>query len=370
MTYKWNPAEAGNYAKAFSAYLTEEFFKSQNRISGHEILRFSDIKQLNLFIIKNLYAKWQEESLKLQSPFFDFNSPDVKEALDLFMNVLSRNISVGKEAFEGLLTKATLETLQLCMEPAAYFETAFRNLPDFKLTPGWLQENMKYYSVCQQVLSGLETALAGKEIYANEAISMLKQVEPGGDEPGRFAILNELDSIKPLLLKKEEPGKSFFEDLLKEHISKPGVETEIRTMESRVNQLQKEHASVTVAVPVGEAVTTKPENLRLNERLLNGNKTLNEKITTDAKSLLDVHQKRKIASLKEGISLNQRYLFINNLFGGDHKAFALALDELEQFNDLATARRHAEYELSRKYNWEKATDEAGEFYAHLERKFA
>ncbi len=373
MTYKWNPVEAGNYAKAFSAYLCDEFFKSQDRIGGQEILQFSEIKQLNLFLIKNLYSRWQAETERLKSPFFDFESKDVKEALEQFMNVLSRNISVGREAFEGLLNRATLETLQLCMEPRAYFESTLRDLPEFKLTTGWIEENLKYYVVGKEVMGQLSEYLNGSEKYANEAIAYLPNVSFEDDLDSRFEILDAFEKIKPLMLRKEEPGKSFFEDLLKEHTipAKPQKVTETQTvnLESRVNHLPKEPVAVNFP-PQVEEVTARVENLRLNERLVNGNKTLNEKIISEAKSLLDLHQKRKITSLKEGISLNQRFLFINNLFGGDHQAFALALEELEQFDDIQAARSHVTHQLAVKYKWQKSSEEAGEFFAHLERKFS
>jgi hypothetical protein len=366
MTYKWNPEDAGNYAKALAVSLSDRFFQSKSRIAGSEILNFTGIKQLNLFIIKHLYARWKEENARLKSPFFDFESEEVKTALEAFMNILSRNISVEKSAFEGLLSKAAFDTLQLSMEPAAYFESELKALPEFRLTSGWLQENQKYYVVNKPVLEFLGQKLNDKSVYANEAISWLNEAPLIQAEE----ILNEFDSIMPLMLKKEEPGKSFFEDILKEQAAfvKSSPEQSV-TFESRVNHIKEEVASV--INPIREATSTQSESLRLNERLVNGSKTLNEKIITEAQSsLLDVHKKRKITSLKEGISLNQRFLFINNLFGGDQQAFMLALDDLEQYSSLIQARQHVDHQLAVKYRWEKSADEAEEFYAHLERKFS
>lgn len=375
MTYKWNPADAENYAKAFGSFLSDEYFQSKDKISGAELLKFSEIKQLNLFVLKQLYAKWQEENARLKSPFFNYDDEEVKKALDALMNVLSRNISIGKEAFESLLTKATFEVLQLCMEPRAHFEVVFRNLPDFKLTAEWLQENEKYYVIHKHVFQQLQARLSDKTVFANEAITWLSDLTFEQTQENTTDILDDFDKIKPLLLKKEQPGKSFFEDLLKEQEvpfkNEIPLREPVKTVESRVNNLPKEPVTVTTTAAVVETPTLKKvEMQRLNERHGNASKTLNEKIISSGKSLLDVHQKRKIASLKEGISLNQRFLFINHLFGGDQQAFSMALDELEQFQDLNQARNHADHQLAVKYRWEQATDEAQEFYAHLERKFS
>ncbi len=370
MTYKWNSAEAKSYADAFSSLICNEFFNQQSSIGGKEILGISEIKQLNMLVIKNLYDKWQEENRRLKSPFFDYEEPEVKEALATLMNTLSRNISVKKDAFQNLLSKATYDTIQLALKPEEYFENQLRNLPDFKLTERWIQDNGKYFLINKHILDALSQKLGNNEVFANKAIEWLEEilvnerVEDGND------LISDFNKIHPVPFGERNGKASFFEEIMSQPTA---VREKVALKPTEEEPAIASYVTKEKVTPQEPAPAKRPssEPIRLNDRHEGTALTLNERIIAEnTKSLLDIHQKKKISSLKEGISFNQRFLFIRNLFGGDQDAFTQSLEALETFPNYEEAKKHIEKNISNHYKWNEYSHETEEFYAHLERKFA
>ncbi len=73
-----------HYAQQYALHLVNSFFSKKNKISGPEILQLSEVKQVNLFVVRDLLSAWKKESEKLKSPFFDYEAPAVNEASLLF----------------------------------------------------------------------------------------------------------------------------------------------------------------------------------------------------------------------------------------------------------------------------------------------
>ena len=107
MTNKWNASEIQNYSNDFAKLVCEEFFNDKETISGSEIINLTEIKQLNLFIIKELYNQWQLETNKFRSPYFDFSDLEVQKALEEFMNVISAAVSFLEPAISRPSFNAT-----------------------------------------------------------------------------------------------------------------------------------------------------------------------------------------------------------------------------------------------------------------------
>ncbi|MGB3467035.1 MAG: hypothetical protein WBA74_17270 [Cyclobacteriaceae bacterium] len=83
-----------NYSKRFSDRIVDDFFSGRNEIKGKEIVSLTKSKQVNFLVIKSLFNQWQEETKKLESPFFDFKNDKVRKALVQVMNTLSQYILV------------------------------------------------------------------------------------------------------------------------------------------------------------------------------------------------------------------------------------------------------------------------------------
>jgi len=110
-----------NYSNSFSDKVVDEFFSDKKEISGKEIVSLTKSKQVNFLVIKSLFYQWQEETKKLESPFFDFKNDKVRRALVQFMNTLSQYISIEKESFKPLLKDAIEDAIYLVFSPLDFF---------------------------------------------------------------------------------------------------------------------------------------------------------------------------------------------------------------------------------------------------------
>ena len=382
MTNKWNAAEIKNYSNAFAKVVSEEFFKTKESISGAEIINLTEVKQLNLFILKELYDKWQAEVLNLKSPYFDYSVPEVKKAMEDFMNILSRYILVKKEHFEQILEKAAKATLELYTEPKCYFTEILRNLPDFKLDENWLKSNGKFFKDYNWVLRELLNKLNGVNfIYANEAIDALNEIFEGEKIEDHSSEIKDIVKISGLNKVVETPAQnyqSFFDSIEEYKMSnRPS-----KAVEAVVPETVIVHEPVKIPEPEPEIFEMKMEPVPFkqepeyeNRTTVNSkieeNVTLNDAMTKEnvSNSVSDFHQKRKIESIKGNISLNQKFLFINNLFGNSSETFNAAVDELELCNNFSEAKDQMLKKYMPKFKWDLNSAEAEEFFDLLKRRF-
>lgn len=83
--------------------------------------------------------------------------------------------------------------------------------------------------------------------------------------------------------------------------------------------------------------------------------------STDSESLGDLYQKKKIENIRGNISLNQKFLFINNLFGGDSQIFNQAIDELEVCGSFQEAKDQMLKKYMPQFKWNLNNPETEEF---------
>lgn len=69
------------------------------------------------------------------------------------------------------------------------------------------------------------------------------------------------------------------------------------------------------------------------------------------------------------IGINDKYLYISELFKDDRAAYDNAIKRLNTFNTLDTATHWVDTELSNKYNWDKESETVHSFYALLSNSF-
>ena len=128
----------------FSEQLIAQAFKEKEMLTGKEILNISPIKQLNLFIIKSLFERWQEEIKKIESPYFDYHAPEVKVMISKFMNVLSQNISVNAENLKPIIVKAVEDLIVLNFDPATYLDNEIKKRPELLFNKKFIPQFAKY----------------------------------------------------------------------------------------------------------------------------------------------------------------------------------------------------------------------------------
>jgi hypothetical protein len=115
--------------------------------------------------------------------------------------------------------------------------------------------------------------------------------------------------------------------------------------------------------------TVAPDN-RLNEKFRADKPTLNERLGKPATTLADNQMGKKIESLKDSISINQRFGFINELFNGENMQYYNAIKTLDEFTDAESAKNFVLRDLAPRYDWSKKEDHVNKLLRLIERKFA
>ena len=300
------------YSAAFATKVAREFFAMKEKISGPEILNLCEIKQVNLFVIRDLMKTWQQENQKFKSPYFNYQAPEVKEALVQFQNVVSNHISISQDNFLPFLIKAVQQTLMLVLTPYDFYSNTLDREGNMHLKVAELKNEIKYLKINGQPLEQLVKHLDEKKldiISGNEAFAKLDH------------ILEEV---------------SFTPEDVEAYLSKFS-----QILPVSVEQLYE------------RTTENKPKHVKA-EPIVKEGKTVAEGLG-------------KIASIKDKLTINQKFMFTKMLFSGDFDLFVQAIDQLDNFDNL----KQATYYLETNYNeWDKESEEYEEFIELVEKRFS
>ena len=309
MDNKLNEHQISTYSEQVAQKLLDSFFSSKEKISGEEILNFCTIKQVNLFILKGLFQKWNSESQKLESPYFDYNHPEVIAAIDDFKNIVSRHILVNQLSFRPILIKSIADTLTLICSPYHFYlnELNAMNHHGFSSLEG-LKEIKKFTKVNVAILDGLINNLDQSTKNKPEASEILDNVienlTSGPDEMDSY--IEAFSDYVPLNI------NDIYTEIETPHIDQEPAHLDLDTSEET------------------------PGNFDLSEE-----PTLNDTLGVENQmSIADMHEQQKIESLSKGIMLNQRFMFVNVLFDGDVAKFNNAVVEIDELLDLTEAKNY------------------------------
>jgi len=366
MEDKYNQLHLERYSKELANMLCDRHFASHDTINGPQLLHFVQVKQVNLFVIKELLLKWHQEMANLRSPYFDFESEDVKEALLNFMNVLSRKIKMKRDAFEPLLQKAIYDAFLVVLAPAVTLEEKFLRIQE-EITLPKLQENLKYIDINKLLFAGFIETLSPSNHDRAYILSRFKlYINAHHAERAKpETIVSQFNSLLPVSV--DEVLGTIAALAPSPEAAKPTPAAPIEEVDivAPIHMAQQEATIVTPVAP-------KPADHNLNERFKTAERpTLNENFKKAASaSLADAHTNQKIDSLKNAISINQRFSFINELFDGDNLTYYQAIQSLDAMADPEQAKRFVTQDLAGKYDWSKKQDHVHKLLRLIDRKFA
>ena len=78
----------------------------------------------------------------------------------------------------------------------------------------------------------------------------------------------------------------------------------------------------------------------------------------------------KVGSLREAISINQRFSFINELFNGENMEYHAAIQHLDTLPTADAALAYVRQELANSHDWSRKEEHVGKLLKLIERKFA
>ncbi len=148
-----------DYVESFAKQVCDRAYSDGAKVDGKELVQLTPSPQINSFLVKAVFEKWQEETKNIQSPFFDYEAQTVQEKLNDLMKSLSQHISISREHLEPILAQAIFDTFILQFNPKQYFRGLFGNLSTEVSVKKELQPMLKYVKLQQSYLEKLYNAL-------------------------------------------------------------------------------------------------------------------------------------------------------------------------------------------------------------------
>jgi hypothetical protein len=187
---------------------------------------------------------------------------------------------------------------------------------------------------------------------------ILDESETWEDEENGEVAVEEKKENEP------EEGKGKAPALTEEAVISPGAEKveETAIEEIKTGEAQPD-AGKTEEEPVSkEAVKGEDEEAEIITR--------NQKMSSQAASKSDQLNIKPISDIKLAITLNDKLLYVKDLFNGYNLAYSEAIEILNRFNTFEEAQRFLKTNYVTKNNWEGKQATADKFYALLKRRYA
>lgn len=109
----------------------------------------------------------------------------------------------------------------------------------------------------------------------------------------------------------------------------------------------------------------------LNEVIAQKDQTsLNDKLKEDKKELSDTLKDTPVKDLKKAIGINDRFLFINELFSGDEIMYERSIKTINGFSIYAEAEYWIRRELKTKLGWNEQSSTVKQFDQIVKRRFS
>jgi hypothetical protein len=322
------------YSRMLAEKLSTDFFSKRNFASGDDILNFTSVEQINLFIVKIVFDKWKEENERMRSAYFDYESGEVKEALGNLMVKLSQHIAIRKEHFDNLLNKAIRDTLIMICDPHFFIKTEYFNKSITQLEE--LKDRGKYIKI--------------NKVFLQDLISRMEK-----ENKKSLNVIEVGDLLDLVFSENKDKAEDIHKHIAEFSLLLPLQESEI--------------LNVSFQKPQPELIKTKSEPVTMQKLHEEKETTLNEKHRNQESSLFEKHSKSKIEDVKTAFTLAQKFLFIRELFQGDADEFNKALETINASSDHRSVMDLLRNNYADKYKWDPEKDEVKEFYEIIERKF-
>ncbi len=324
MESKLNFEAIETYAKAYSTRLSEDLYSRKEILSGDDLLKIS-IKQIGLFILNDIYKSWAVEADKLKSPYFDYDNDSVKAGLQKLMNTLSKNIAIHKSDFDPLLLVAVRDTIVLLVSPYSYYSELLKNKENnvevFIALRKFLKINAAVLDkIIEKLQESAELIKEPNRLLGEVFSSLENSPQSNVDALEQFATLEPIDE-----------GSFFLTQESNSIAHSPGFEEEDEVSEITLNDSYIDKTYETVA-----------DQLKSNQ-------------SPD--------------SLKSMLSINQKFMFINDLFDGNQEDFTKVLEFLESCETKEVAHSFVHNNYLKHNIWKENAPQVKEFLKLLDKRF-
>lgn len=117
-------------------------------------------------------------------------------------------------------------------------------------------------------------------------------------------------------------------------------------------------------------LTQQVNGKEINDIIGQNSTSLNDTLKTGKTELAELLTDAPIRDLKKGIGINDRYVFVNELFRGDEAMYERSIKTINGFRILAEAEYWMERELKVKLGWDDGKSTTQHFYQLVKRRFS
>lgn len=368
MNTKYSHAQREQYGRLLAARLCDQHFGARPTatLDGPAVLSFTPIRQVNLFVVQALLGKWTAEMAQLRSPYFDFEDADVRQALTQFMNVLSRRIRLSRPTYEPLLAQAVADTLAGALSPADTLAAKLLATETGPRTPEQLRESLRYLATNKALFERFIDALPAGQAQSHDYLishfrqhleSRPEQVEPVTVLVAQF---NELLPLSETDLREAAPEPT--------GAVPPAAVAAVPVTEAASAPIIPA-APVAKAAPAAETEAAMPLYAKLKAEQ-SGAPSLSETLRAADRGTTLAEKPQHVESLREAISINQRFSFINELFGGENMRYHAAIQHLDSLPDAAAAKHYVTDNLATEQQWVRKDEHVNKLLRLIDRKFS
>ena len=395
MNDKYSLAKCAQYGRRLAARLCDQHFGAPPTatLDGPAILKFTPVRQVNLLVVRQLLSQWQGEAARLRSPYFDFEAAPVQAALAQFMNVLSRHIRLERAAFEPLLAAAAADTLGIVADPVGTFQRLLLG-DTAQPTLDGLRENLRYFDVDKDFFRGFVDSLPASNDLSRDFLQHRFELYHAANYKAHQPLqrlVSELSSLLPLTTA----------DLLEDGPVSPSAAPAAILAAAPALPKPAPSAPPAPIVPVPAApaapapvaaspapapvvaapaaaspsLHSLPDSapVPLHEKLKAGQPAaplLADALRAASAPASLAERGPKVETLREAISINQRFSFINELFGGENMDYHAAIQQLDAQPTAEQARAYIANDLAPRYDWGRKEEHVNKLLKLIERKFA
>ena len=139
-----------------------------------------------------------------------------------------------------------------------------------------------------------------------------------------------------------------------------------------VSLVQKNGQLDMVFDPMTEIPTLshQPKETEINETVASEPESLNDKLRQGKTELLEVLKETPVKDLRKAIGINDRFVFINDLFRGDESMYERSIKTINSFNIYAEAEYWINRELKVKLGWDNSKEIVKHFDQLIKRRFS
>ena len=155
------------------------------------------------------------------------------------------------------------------------------------------------------------------------------------------------------------------EDLEEEVIEPEAVEEEAEEKTEEIVAIEEPITSIKEV----EKPVAKKEPVKDKEEVI----TINQKISAQLSTKNNVTEQaiaQPVTNIKQAITLNDKLLYIKDLFNGYNLAYSEAIEILNRFNTFEEASRFLNKNYTVKNNWDGKAETADKFFALLKRRYS